>query len=112
MVNLDKVIHGIYKYMNREIYSKMNAWQTVLARFAVARMTGDPEKLKALMANPFVKTLAIFDKDGDVDIDSVMSDIKQLIAEQGKISVSIPLFGDFTFTPEDVDKLHRDIMEA
>lgn len=112
MVNLDRVIYGINRFMNREIYSKMNAWQSVLARFAVARMVGDTDKLRALMATPFVKTLAISDQNGDIDVDSVMSDIKHLIAEQGKISVSIPLFGDFTFTPEDVDKLHRDIMEA
>jgi hypothetical protein len=111
-MNFDKVIHGIVKYLDNEIYSNMTDWQEVLARIAVGRMIGDTSELKkTLMDNSFVKTFAIMDEHGDVDVDGLMRDLKNQIAQKGKIDISIPLLGKFTFTSEDVDELHRTIDE-
>lgn len=112
-MKLEKVINGILKYLNAEIYSGMNDWQEVLARIAVSRMVGNTEQLKQVLTNnAFVKTFAIMDGNGDVDVDGLTRDLRTQIAEKGKISFSLPMFGNFTFTAEDVDKLHRYILEG
>lgn len=112
-MNFEKVINGIVKYLNNNIYVGMSDWQEMLARIAVSRLLGNSENIKiALINNPFIKTFAIMDSDGNVDIDGIMHDLKNQIAEKGKLTISLPMFGNFTFTVEDVDKLHRTILEG
>ena len=112
-MEFERVIKGITKYLNNEIYAGMNDWQEMLARIAVSRMIGNTNNLKnALINNPFVRTFAIIDENGDVDVEGLMQDIKSQLAEKGKITFTLPMFGNFTFTPADVEKLHRDILEA
>lgn len=112
-MEFEKVIRGIVKYLDREIYAGMNDWQEILARLAVSRMIGDEAKLKqTLLGNSFVRTFAIMDGDGNVDVDGLVCDLKKQIEQKGKISLSVPLIGDFKFTAEDVDKLYTTILGA
>ena len=112
-MEFERVIKGITKYLNNEIYAGMNDWQEMLARIAVSRMIGNTNNLKnTLINNPFVRTFPIIDENGDVDIEGLLEDIKSQLNEKGKITFSLPMFGNFTFTPADVEKLHREIMEA
>lgn len=91
----------------------MNDWQEMIARIAVSRVVGNGEKIKtALENNPFIRTFAIIDENGNVDVDGLARDLKEQISQKGKLSFSIPMFGTFCFTAEDVDKLHRTIMEG
>jgi hypothetical protein len=112
-MNFEKVIYGITKYLNREIYNGMTDWQEVLARIAVGRMVNDTNSLKeTLMNNAFIKTFAIMDEEGDVDVEGIMKDLREQIERKGKISITFPLLGTFSFTAEDVDELHRLILEG
>ena len=112
-MDFDRVINGIIKYLDREIYIGMNDWQEMLARIAVSRVIGNKDHLReSLMANPFVRTFGIIDEGGNVDVDGLMRDIKEQMELKGKLEFAIPMFGKFTFSSADVDKLHRTIMEG
>lgn len=112
-MSFEKVINGILRYLNAEIFSKMSSWQEVLARVAVSRMVGSSELLKQfLMNNAFLRTFAIVDAHGNIDVDGLMRDLRAQIAERGKLVISLPMLGNFTFVAEDVDELHRYIREA
>lgn len=110
MIEFNRVIDGILRYMNNNLYSGMNDWQEVLARVAVGRMVNNRENLKtSLMNNGIVKTFAVMDSEGNVDIESLARDFKKEIQNKGKLSIEIPLFGKICFSPEDVDELYREI---
>ena len=112
-MSFEKVLNGILRYMNEEIYAGMNDWQEVFARIIVSRIVGNSDALKdALINNGFIKTFAIIDHNGNVDVDGLMRDLREQISRKGKISISLPMFGNFTFTAEDVDRLHRTILEG
>lgn len=112
-MSFEKVLNGLLHYLNAEVYSKMNSWQEVLARIAVSRMIGNAEELKkTLMTNPFLKTIDVVDAHGNVDVDGLMRDLRKQIEEKGRLVIEIPILGNFTFTAEDVDELHRHIREA
>ena len=112
-MSFEKVLNGLLHYMNAEIYSKMSSWQEMLARIAVSRMIGNAEELKqTLLNNTFLRTFAIVDSHGNVDVDGLMRDIKTQIAEKGNLVITLPMLGTFTFTADDVDELHRYIREA
>ena len=112
-MDFDKVLRGILKYLDREVYGKMVDWQEMVARIAVSRIIGDEGKLKqSLMNNSFVRTFSIIDDEGNVDVDGLARDLKRQIEAKGKLEFSLPMLGKFSFVTSDVDTLHRYITEA
>ena len=112
-MNFEQVINGIVKYLNQEVYTGMNGWQEVLARVAVSRLIGNKDKIKtALIENPFVKTFAIIDESGNVDVDGLANNLREVIREKGTLDIEVPAFGKFSFKESDVDTLHRMITQG
>ena len=110
-IEFEQVLNGIIKYIDREIYAGMNDWQKLIARMAVSRAIGNKDALKdKLMNNTFVKTFAIMDENGMVEAEHLLDDLKSQLSEMGKVEIEIPLFGKFTFTEGDVDKLREMII--
>ena len=108
----ERVVDGIHRYLDREVFKNMNDLQEMLARIAVSRITSNAGLKEQLISNPFIRTFAIIDSEGDVDVEGLISDIREQIRAKGKLEVSIPLFGKFTFREGDVDILHRTILEG
>ena len=106
----EKVIDGMSKYINDEIYAGMNDLQEFAARVIVGRIVNNQENVKdMLINNGFIRTFGIIDNEGMVDVDSIANDIKREIARKEKITFNIPMFGRMTFKPTDVDMLYRHI---
>lgn len=107
---IDNVINGISKYINAEIYSGMNDWQEFIARLAVGRVLNNMPQIKeTIINNSFIKTFGIINAEGMVDVETLAKEIKNEIANKGKLTISLPMFGSMTFKPNDVDVLYRHI---
>jgi hypothetical protein len=106
----EKVMDGISKYINNEIYSEMNDWQEFMARVMIGRIINNHEEVKEMLVNNgYIRTFGIIDSSGMVDVESLASDIKREIERKEKITFNLPLFGTYTFKPMDVDVLYRTI---
>ncbi|MBQ5825155.1 MAG: hypothetical protein IIW48_10175 [Clostridia bacterium] len=108
-MNLERVLNGIARYLDREIYAGMNNWQEVIARIAVSRMLNN-KSLENMLNNPYMRTFAIIDTEGNVDVDGLYRDLRTYISNKGKIEIELPIFGKFTFTESDVDSLYNCII--
>lgn len=109
----EKVIDGISRYINAEIYTGMNDLQELLARMAVGRVISNEEAIKeSLMNNGIIRTFDLIDREGMVDVDGLRNELKKEIERKGKISISIPMFGKLSFTPADVDSIYKYIVEG
>ena len=108
-----KVVNGIVRYIDKEIYPGMAEWQELMARVAVSRILSSEESLKAsLSSNAFLRTFAIIDSDGSIDVDGLARDLKAEISKKGKIEIALPMFGRFRFSEADVDKLYEEITKG
>lgn len=106
--SFDQVINGITKYIDREIYSGMNDLQEIVARIAIGRVIENRENIKnALINNGVIRTFGIIDQDGMVDIENLSKELQREIERKGKLTISVPMFGKLTFTPEDVDVIKQ-----
>jgi hypothetical protein len=47
-----------------------------------------------------------------VDVEGLANDLREAIREKGKVTIALPLFGNFSFVESDVDELYRAIMEG
>lgn len=112
-MEFEKVIDGILRYLDQNLYANMNDWQEIMARIAVSRMLGDTKALKeSIVSNPYLKTFAVVDSNGRVDVDGLAKDLKEQIRRKEKVSISVPMLGTFTFTESDVDQLYKTIKEG
>jgi hypothetical protein len=112
-MDFDRVVDGIVRYLNREILKGMNQWQDMMARVAMSRILANRKALReALINTPFLQTISIIDSRGIVDVEGLANDLKAQIRERGKLTITLPLFGNFTFVESDVDELYRAIMEG
>ena len=109
-VSFEKVVEGINRFIAKEIYPNLNELQEFAARIVVGRVNNSTAALKEYLANNgFVKTFGIIDSEGMVDIEQLLSEIKQEIQRKGTLVVEIPMMGKLTFKPEDVDVLYNEI---
>ena len=109
MVTFDQVLDGLSRYLNKNFYANLNDWQEIVARLAVGRILGNENLKQNLMANPYVRTFAIFDSEGNVDLEPIMRDLRKEIERKGKMTVEIPMFGKISFTSEDISEIYREI---
>ena len=109
-MDFERVLNGVVRYFDREIYSNMNNWQEFMARLAVSRILGNKNLENLLRNNPYIKTFAIMDESGNVDIDGLYRDMKSVIQSKGRLEFELPMFGKFTFTENDVDCLYNCIV--
>ena len=106
----NEVLHGILRYIDKEVYSGMNDLQEIAARVVIGRIAGNEEALKqSILNNGFIKTFGIIDADGKIELDDLLIDIKKEIAKKEKLTVDLSMFGKFTFKPSDVDVLYNTI---
>ena len=109
-VQFEKVIDGVNRYIDSEIYKNLNDVQEILARIVVGRVNAGAENIKnVLMNNGFAKTLCLVDSDGMIDIDPLLHDLRAEIEKKGKIEFNVPMIGKMKFTASDVDML-RDMI--
>ena len=102
----EKVIEGISKYIDKEVYAGMNDVQELVARIFVGRIIDNMEGVKkTLIDNGFIRTFGIIDGEGMVDVDALAKDIRREVERKGKLVVSIPMFGKLTFVPTDIDAI-------
>lgn len=106
-VEFETVIDGMAQYINDELYPRMNDLQEFSARVLVGRVINNVDNIKnTLLSNGFLRTFAIIDSDGMVDIYSLAKDVKRELSKKEKITFDIPFFGKMTFKPCDVDSLY------
>ena len=110
MVSFNQVLDGLTRYLNKNFYTNLNDWQEIVARIAVGRILQNPENLKqSLSGNGIIRTFAIMNSDGDIDLEPIMRDLKREIERKGKLTVEIPMFGKISFLPQDIDEIYREI---
>jgi uncharacterized protein with ATP-grasp and redox domains len=81
-----------------------------LSNVDLQQYENNSEKLKEFLKNNgFVRTFAIIDETGEVDIDNLFGDIIEQVDKKGKIEISIPMFGKFKFTTKDFENLYQTI---
>lgn len=109
-MDFDRVINGIIRYFDKEIFPRMNNWQETIARLFVSRISRNANAIKTMFTtNPFLKTMSIIDGNGNVDVHGIATDLKNMIAQKGSLDIEIPLMGKYSFKPHDVNVIYQTI---
>lgn len=111
-VPFNRVLDGAAEFIEKDIMPNMNDWQEIAARIALGRVFDNRDAIKSHLINTgYIRTFALIDETGNVDIDRLAADLKREIEKKGRLEVNLKIFGKMRFDAGDVDKLHRMITQ-
>ena len=113
MVSMNQIETGVSRWLERELMPKLptggqydgikKAATVALALYAIKRGRA---ALDSLTQNSFLGTIGAVDREGNVDLEGFVEEIKKQVPENG-LKVSVPMVGDMTFYRSDLDDLMR-----
>lgn len=110
MIDFEKAMDGVIRYLDKELFPNMADWQELLARAAMGRLFNNRAVLKeTLKNNGMARAFGLMNEDGMIPADELLDALKVELAKKGRVEVSLPLFGRVAFLPSDVDKLKAEI---
>lgn len=112
MVSIDKIEQGMANYLDSELMPQLqkNGIEKVIVGTVASlliRKTG--ALIEGYKDNGLVKMLGVMDENGNVDVDTLVEEVKKNISKEG-IKVNVPILGNITFHKDDIDKLYDYIM--
>lgn len=108
---VDQVMTGIINYADSEIMGKLPTSGKWIMGTAIGLATTKTNNIvDALRENTIAKMLGIIDDNGNVDVDALISAMRQAADKYGKVSFDVPMIGTMTFSSSDVDRLRTFIV--
>lgn len=114
MTPFNQIQKGVANYLDAEVMPafKDEGWKRVAAGAAVALAIQRSEKfLPLVMENQFVKAMELADEQGNIDVETLVPLVKEQL-EKEAMTITVPMLGNMTFRPDDVDKLYNYIRTA
>lgn len=114
MTPFAQIQKGVANYLDAEVMPafKDEGWKRVAAGAAIALAIQRSDKfLPLVLENQFVKAMELADAEGNLDIESLIPVVKAQI-EKEPMTITVPMLGNMTFKPDDVDKLYNYIRTA
>jgi hypothetical protein len=113
MVHKTSIIPGLTTFIDNNILAHYppTSLKRIAAAGAIALyLNRNSDMVDKLLDNPLISNLGVSTSDGMIDIDLIRDVYKSEIAKAGFLRIHFPLIGDVDFTSDDVDALHRCIM--
>ena len=111
-MHISKVIDGLSRYIDKHIFADMNGLQQVGYLTLLESLKAGPETLSDFLSkNIFIRMLISSDKDGDINVERIITGLRKVVAKNGKVVFDIPMYGSFTLTNEDITEILRNMSE-
>lgn len=109
MVTYTQLINGLSRYIDAEIINKLTGNSKLLLGVGVGIALKKGENIyKALQENTIIKMLDLIDKDGNIDIDTIIDELRKQARKQA-IEIDIPVVGILKLNEEDITKLQNHV---
>lgn len=109
-MELNKVLNGLETYIDNTVYPGMNENQQTIYLLAVGAFKENA--MDFLAGNTLLRSMLSINKEGDVDLERLHRLLKVSVRKQGKLAITIPMFGKMTFTEADIDQIIFTIKEG
>ena len=100
------VVNTVMKYLEGQMVPGMTELQE-FAFYALWESVNDEASSWAelLSSNPMLRAVTTIDKEGNVDVEKLVSRARKSLERKGKLSVDVPYYGAVCFTPADIDEI-------
>lgn len=113
MVKPEQVAQGVMSYAEAEILPAMQGGQLWAGSAILILLSQRANQMVAALAkDKMFAMLGLVDENGMIDVDAAANALKETARKHGKLTVSLPMFGKFSFGEEDFDALREHITNA
>ena len=109
-MEINKVLDGLERYIDNEIYAGMNENQQTIYLLAAGAL--EENAMDVLGSNAILRSMLCISRDGDVDLDRLHKLLQVSVRKKGKLTLNIPMFGKMTFNEADITDMIRTIKEG
>lgn len=102
-MKINEVVERLSDYIEKFMFPSMVNWQRVTARVFISRVKNNPQLLSKIL--PVLNIFDYLTEDGNVQIDDLISNLKEAVEEEGFLELP-PLFGlSYKFFPSNIDEI-------
>ena len=115
MVHKSSIIPGLSQFLDNSVLAHYppTSMKRIIAAGAVALyLKQNSNIVDQIISNPIISALGVSNSNGMVDLDALRDVYKNEIAKAGFMRIHFPILGDVDFTSEDIELLHKCIMNA
>lgn len=115
MVHKSSIIPGLSQFLDNSVLAHYppTSMKRIIAAGAVALyLKQNSNIVDQIISNPIISALGVSTSNGMVDLDALRDVYKNEIAKAGFMRIHFPILGDVDFTSEDIELLHKCIMNA
>lgn len=109
-MEINKVLDGLERYIDNEIYAGMNENQQTIYILAVGALKENA--MDVLGSNAILRSMLSISRDGDVDLDRLHKLLQVAVRKRDKLTLNIPMFGKLTFNEADITNIIHTIREG
>lgn len=109
-MEINKVLDGLERYIDNEIYTGMNENQQTIYLLAVGALKENA--MDVLGSNAILRSMLSISRDGDVDLDRLHKLLQVAVRKRDKLTLNIPMFGKLTFNEADITNIIHTIREG
>ena len=111
-MKVEKAIDGLIKYIDKNILPGMNDLQEVGYLTFAEVVRSDTKAIEQLLSNNiFARMLFSTDSNGDVNLERLVSGLKKVISKKGSLTFTIPMYGNFKITNDDISEILKNMTE-
>lgn len=106
MVNYEKFVNGIVKFIDNEITPQMTGFKKLafgVGSSIVLKKSGNIFNM--IKDNQMIHALDILDNQNNIDIDMLKQELEAKMGDE-KFPIEIPMIGTITFDKNDLNKLY------
>ena len=107
MITYNKFITGLTEYIDVEIVGKLVGYpKWIFGTLVGVALSRAINIFNTLKENEMIKMLGIIDKENNIDIEVLYTELKKQ-AHKEAITFDVPMLGSLTLTETDVDKVYN-----
>lgn len=108
MVSLEQMKNGLMRYIDNDMLPKLTGMKKIgLGIYAALAGKNLVSIVQQYANHPAIAMLGVMDDSHNIDLDKLYEAAIHAFADGDKITLSIPMIGDYTIDHTDVDKLYR-----
>lgn len=112
MINISQIKSGLAKYVDCELLPNMQGLnKAIFATGATILFNKLDSVIDKYRTNDILKTLEIFDTEGNVNIELIATEFAKNIPSTG-LALDFPILGQLVLYPADVETMHRYITNS
>lgn len=108
MITIEQAKSGLMRYIDNDMLPHLSGLKHVgLGIYSALAAENASRFVMQYMSHPAIAILGVMDENGNIDLDKLYSAASKMFANGERVTINIPVIGEYTVDRSDLEKLYR-----